>query len=132
MYLSDKIRLRKIRPNGIVDDFGHEGETISEVEVWARVWGSMGGHRESIETITRPTSTVRIEGYSVVVPPDTEVMEGDQIVSIKVAGREYLSGGLPTGPDPSPGIKPLPGSRLVVRGIQEHRSNKEMFCEVVR
>ena len=127
MYLSDRIVLEQVRATGALDEFGHRGERRTRIEVWARIWGSMGGHRESIETITRPTSTVHIEGFSVVIPPSTDVEEGDLVVSIRVRGREYLSGG-------GSGVSEtgIPGSRLVVRGIQEHRSNKELFCEVVR
>ena len=118
MYLSDRATIVRYRADESDLDALRQPREVAQppLEVWCRAWANREGRREGIEAITSTTSVSQVEGFSLAVPWDTDVKEGDRLMSLTVAGREWVFDSI----------------SMECRTVEQHRRYRLVFFEVVR
>ena len=119
MQFTDVATLKRRRQGSAIDALRQPIKVEQAAEqIYCRAWPNREGHRESVEALTDESGTIRIEGFSIGVPGDIDVAEGDIISSLQVDGRQWLSG--------------TPLISIRVRGIIQHRRYAELQCQIIR
>ena len=116
MYFSDRATIVRYRADENDLDALRQPRQVAQpdLEIWCRAWTNREGRREGIEAITSTTDVSQIEGFSLAVPVDTDIVEGDRVTSLMIRGREFVS------------------QSLEIRAISERRTYREAYSEVVR